>query len=312
MIVQESIKRDLARLIVWYPIRWMIRILPISAGYQIIAAMGWMHYQLSSRFRALLMKNLQLGLNGQVPEDSPWDDWVKKYMQLHYVGQLSIFLFPSMTKKNVAQFHTFKGIEHLEQARKEGNGVILLHAHFGPAHLPLHHLGLIGYPILQIGLPTNEGLSWVGQYVAFRLRLYYESKIAATIVPVTAFLRPVLEGLKKDKKVVMTTGDGAGNGNYIGEFSPVPFLSQQILVATGPVDLARRTDAVILPLFTEQLSIGHYQSTIYPPINQDNLSSDQEIMQKWATIFEEYVKKQPYCWHFWDEYDQRLEDVEKA
>src|SRR5277367_420820 len=145
MIVQESIARDIVRLIVWYPIRWMVRIIPVSSAYRLFALMGTIHYKLSRHLKKRIPEMMQLGLKDRVPETMDWAKQTEKYLQVHYINQMQIFVFPSIRPETMSNYHHFTGLEHLDKVREQGKGAILLHAHFGPAHLTLQALGLKGY-----------------------------------------------------------------------------------------------------------------------------------------------------------------------
>ena len=249
---------------------------------------------------------MKMGLDGRVSPSTPWKLWTKTYSQLHHINQMQILIFPRISKEEMEQYHQFNGLEHLDNARKNGNGAILLHAHFGPAHLTLQALGLKGYPMIQVGLPVDEGLSFIGKNVAFRLRRIYENRIAAEIIPATSFLRPVIKGLQENK-VIMTTGDGAGGGRFVGEFIPLDFLGRKLEFATGPVNLARRSGAPLLPTFTLQDKVDHYQTVIHEPLKNNDSRSPSDIMQDWVKLLENYMIQYPHHWHFWDEFEHRID-----
>jgi len=145
MVVKESISRDLLRLLVWFPLRWLIVILPVKSGIAALSTMG--DYALSRGKRAQLLKNLAR-VNGGNIKDSPD---IREYFRNHYIDRLLIFIFPKFVAKEVERFVDIEGIEHLNKALERGKGVILVHGHFGPVHLPLVALARLGYRMKQIG-----------------------------------------------------------------------------------------------------------------------------------------------------------------
>lgn len=299
MVVNESFLRDALRLVVWYPIRWLIRALPIKNGFLILRMMGDLHYCFSRGKAAVLKKNMNsvLGLDENCLQRA-----VRGYFRNHYVNQLQVFLFPRLKRGNIEKFHTFKGIENLDRAIDKGKGCILLHPHFGPAQLPLHALGIKGYPMMQIGLPTDEGRSYIGRKVSFNLRLKYEGMIAGRIVSADSFLRPAIEWLKENK-VLMMTGDGAGGGRLIGKFMRMEFLGRPMLLPIGSAILAKKTGAALVPMFTLPDGNGAYKSIIHRPITGD----EAEAISIFAGMLGEYVRRYPHFWHFWDELEYRIQ-----
>ena len=178
MIVRESAARDVLRLFVWFPLRWTIAVLPIRWGFAIFRFMGDVKYLLSRRTENSIFKNLRSAFGDTVP-DVELARMLRKYYRNHYVNQMMIFLLPRLDNGNVEKFHTFEGLDKLEKALENGKGCILIHPHFGPAQMPLCALGILGYPMMQLGLPTDENLSFIGKNVAFRLRMIYEGRIPA-------------------------------------------------------------------------------------------------------------------------------------
>ena len=307
MIVREGLARDALRLIVWYPLRWLVAAIPIRYGFAIFRMMGDMHYWLSKNKREIIMKNLQSAFGDRVGSIK-LSDTARNYFRNHYVNQLQIFLFPRFNRSAIGRFHVFEGLENLDDALKIGRGCILIHPHFGPAQLPLCALGIIGYPMMQLGLPTDEGLSFIGKKVAFRLRLYYESKIPARIVTANSFLRPVMEWLKNNK-VLMITGDRAGGGRFVGKFMPVKFFGRPTLFPIGAASLAIKTGSSLLPMFTVIGENNIYKTIIHKPIalmHNPEEEATSVVTTEFVRIMEDYVYRFPYLWHFWDEWETRI------
>lgn len=307
MIIDESIGRDLLRLLIWYPVRWLVFLLPLRTALSLFRLMGDANYVFSRGKKHLVRRNMFSALGDALDERS-MARAVRGYFRNHYVNQLQIFLFPRLTKRNVERIHRFKGIEHLDAALASGKGCILIHPHFGPAQMPLCALGVMGYPVMQLGLLTDDGLSFIGRTVAFRLRIKYEKTIPAKLASADAFLRPVMAWVRENK-VLMMTGDGAGGGRFIGKFIRVPFLGRQALFPVGAAILSLKTGAPLLPLFTTLSEDGTYLSVIHEPItaqSDDGLHSTIELRTGlFAKIMETHMLRDPSLWHFWDEWTLR-------
>ena len=116
-----------------------------------------------------------------------------------------------------------------------------------PSNSHFFSLGDAGFDVIQLGLPTAEGLSWVGRNVAFRLRLKYEKMIPVRILPADEFLRPLFHHLKCNG-VVMMNIDPAGGGRWLGRLTWIPFFGHPIPFPLGPALLSAKTGAPIIPL----------------------------------------------------------------
>lgn len=318
MTVSESIGRDLARLIIWYPFRYLIKFVPIKVGFRLIRWLGVIHFYFSKSKKEKIKKNFAEVFSHSFQLDSKnfnllLNKFTKNYFIIHYINQLQILLFPKLTKNNFYKFHSFEKLEKLAQMFQRKQNCILLHAHFGPTQMPLHILGLLDFPVVQIGYPTDEGLSWIGKKVAFRLRCHYESKIKAKIINPTnlKFLRPLINELKEGKIILMTAGDGTGGKRELGKRVSFPFLGKKWLFPIGPFRLAKLAQAAVFPIFTfANPTFDYYRTVILEPIYVDENIQDKKnydasfkkALSKFVSLFEDAVKKQAYLWHFWDKF----------
>ncbi len=300
MLTNESIRRDIARLVIWYPIRWLIHMLPVWLSIRFFYFIGDLHRVLASRSTEYLKSNFRRAFPDATP--SELDRMHRVYLQNHYLDRLHIFTYPNLLKgRALQQIAEMEGTPILDRVLNEGKGAIIVLGHYGPIQLPLATLGYLHYPMMQIGLPTDQGLSWVGRHVAFRLRLKYESMIPGQIIPADQFLRPVFQHLKSGG-VVMMNIDPAGGGRWIGKMEPLEFLGQLLPFPLGAANLSIKTGAPILPLSIKRLPEGRYLFQLHEPIITTRQSADIVTAQI-VTWYESYVRADPGLWHFWDEFE---------
>lgn len=298
-MTKEGILRDILRLVVWYPLRWVLKILPVALGIGLLNKMGELHYALSTGKTQALRENLSRFMS---TGDAEKAKIIKDYLKNHYVDRLIIFLFEKFTTRQINKIIEFDGLAHLGAALKQGKGVILVHGHFGPVHIPLLALARLGYRMKQIGLPSDDGLSWIGRHVAFRLRLRYEAKIPAEIVNAESFLRPIFLWLK-DGGVVMATGDGSGTGHHVGRHEVFDFLGHKVLFPLGPAILAEKTGAEILPLFVTPGQRKPYKIIIGTPlVKADEPREIRTITRRFIAELEGKIKTYPAYMHFLDRF----------
>ncbi|QWR78601.1 lysophospholipid acyltransferase family protein [Candidatus Magnetomonas plexicatena] len=300
MVTQESIYRDILRLVVWYPFRWFVEKSTVETGIQALKKMGQLHFTFTRGSHSTLLKNLS-----KVRECTSKTKYeiIKQYYENHYVDRLMIFLFPRFGKKEIDKFIEFEGLDNLDEALAKGRGVVLIHGHFGPVHLPLVVLSRLGYPLKQIGLPSDEGLSWTGKNVAFRLRMKYERMLPAEIINAESFLRPAFKWLKENG-IIMITGDGSGTNRHVGKHEVFEFLGQQVSIPLGPATLALKTGASLNPLFIEPAAKKAYKITIGSALNQSGESSPTTLTQRFLHQYEERIRAFPGFMHFLDRFDK--------
>lgn len=300
MITHESLHRDLARLIIWYPFRWLIGVLPLRTGLKLIELVGDVHslLSLSTSRRIRVTAEAIIGLEqADTQRSSP-----SEYYRTYYRSQLIAFLFPKLNPSSIETIHSFQGLAQLDPILKQGTGCIIVHCHFGPIHLPLFHLGLKKYPVKQLGfLRRPAELSAVGERVSFRLRQKLEALIPAEIIQADSFQRATFKHLRAGG-VLLTTGDGAGRGDVVGQQHNFAFLGRTRDFPLGPARLALKTKAVLLPMFTVAGATPQtFVSHIGTPL--DTASGDEHaITQSFVTQFEAHIRQTPCHWHFLDEW----------
>lgn len=300
MRVNESILRDILRLFVWFPFRWLILLLPVSWGITLLKTMGDIHYSLSSGKRKAIKDNLSR-LKGYTRTDDI--ESVREYFRNHYIDHFLIFIFPRFDIIEIERFIEIEGLEFLDKALENEKGVLLIHGHFGPVHLPLVVLARLGYRMKQIGFPSDEGLSWTGRRVAFRLRLKYEAKMPAEIIKADSFLKPAFKWLT-DNGILMITGDGSGTARHLGKHKIFKFFGQQVMFPLGPAILADKTGATILPMFIVAGEKKLYKIIIEKPFTSDQSGEEriQDITAQFVRRLENYILRQPGYMHFLDRF----------
>jgi KDO2-lipid IV(A) lauroyltransferase len=301
MRVQESILRDGLRLVIWFPFRWLVQIVSLRRAFWLYKAAGDAHVALlggrSGRLTATLQRTL--GIDGAEAAAT-----VKRIFENHYLDRLHIFLYPRLRSwERLAPFVVFENRGVLDAALANGRGALLVQPHFGPVQITLLGLALTGYKPLQIGLPSDEGLSCIGRKVAFRYRVKYEGMLPAPIIAADGYLGSVYKHLLRGG-VVLTTGDGAGGNVFLGEHRKFPFLGTERMIPLGPALWALRTRAAYLPTFIIPERHDRFRIVFGEPLEPrlgDPEQDARDLTERYLRQAEEYIRQYPACWHFWDE-----------
>lgn len=301
MKVQEGILRDALRLIIWFPFRWMMGIVPLSWAFSLYRAAGDAHFSLSRGGTRQIAANLTktLGL-----DEASAGETVKRIFENHYLDRLHIFLYPRLKSwERIAPFATFENREVLDAELRRGKGALLVQPHFGPVQITLLCLALRGYKPLQIGYPSDEGLSVIGRKVAYTYRLKYEGMLPAPILPADGYLGAVYRHLVQGG-VVLTTGDGAGGSVFLGEHRKLTFLGEDRMIPLGPAAWSLRTKASYVPTFIIPEQHDRFRIIFEKPIEPRYGDPEQnavDMTERFLTVAESYIRRYPSCWHFWDE-----------
>ncbi len=300
MRTEQGILRDIMRLFIWYPFRWLTKVIPVGATLFLLKTMGDLHYAAGRNRKRIVLRNMQDLLGGSTDRRVQ----ARKYFENHYIDRLHIFLYSRQDlAKTMLKRITFRNLKTIDRLLDEGRGVLVVQPHFGPVQITLLALALRGYAPIQIGYPNDRGLSRIGRSVAFSYRLKYEAMLPAPIIPADRYMGGVFKHLKKPG-IVLTTGDGAGGDAAFGEQREFQFFGKKRVFPVGPAAWAMRTGAAFVPTFIIPESYGRFRVVFEKPIEPVGTDADERMTIMTAafiSVLERYARENPECWHFWDE-----------
>ncbi len=181
--------------------------------------------------------------------------------------------------------------EILDIALKAGKGVILVSAHFGNFPLMLVKLSLEGYKTAVIMRPLKEGR--VEEiFEAERLRIDIKTILS---IPRRACVEEAIRSLRNNRSLLIPLDQNFGTSGVF-----VNFFGAKAATATGPVVLAQRTGAAIVPCFIVRRNDDTHDIFFEPPLKLENGKDELEVIarniQRITDIIERYIRKYPSQW----------------
>src|ERR1041384_3574609 len=159
---------------------------------------------------------------------------------------------PQRARRKIA----IEGIEHLEAALAKGNGVIALGAHIGNFVLVGTRLGSDGYRVSTLfRMPEDERLRAL---IERHLPSFYQQVIPSR--PRRAAIRTIGERLKRNE-IVFILGDNLKQGKVESSL-----FGRRVYTPRGPVSLALRTGAALLPMYLVRSYDGKLRLVIDPEL----------------------------------------------
>ncbi len=306
MIFEESSLRDAYRLLVWGPYLRAVGQLPHGWELGVNGRLGRLAALASRGGRARIERNLARAF----PLRDDIARVAARTFEAHFQHQYLPVSFPRVNRDNLDRYVRIEGLEHVDRALESGRGVVLMHPHMGPVQLPLHGMGVLGYPVHQVGGGVVTGLSRVGEWAAATRRSFEES-MPVTVHDGKGFLRPVLRALKQGG-VIMATCDGTGGGRELGRRLVRTVCGQPMRIPVSPVWLAVASGAPLLPLVTHRS--GHRSPRHVTEIGQP-LGLPRDRSRDWqleagadlvASFLSDSLSRFPEDWHFWDHFEPGL------
>ena len=277
----------------WYPFRALIAFLPLS----VVAAFGRMAgcilYSISKEKRRMMTEELNRSLPN--PTTASIRRTVKASFANYALSEIEVLLYPTLNPTIVQKRISFHGQEYLDEALSGGKGVLLCQAHFGAFQMVMPVIGYSGYIMNQVSASAavwKERMNSDLQKRVLDIKAIYERKLPVRHISVQESLRPVFRALQRNEIVGITVDGGTGNKNVT-----IPFLGRRANFARGPVDLALRTGAPIVPAFILTGKQLKHTLRIHPPLEIDPaLGKDEnirQILQQFARLLENYVFEYP-------------------
>jgi lauroyl/myristoyl acyltransferase len=193
------------------------------------------------------------------------------------------------------------GLEHLEQAKAVGAGVILLTVHFCAIRIAKQHLAAIGYPVLTVRDEIAEGDWWgrFGRRVLAPRRVKFLNAISGESVYVQdrGCVLKIL-GRLRSGGLVNIHFDGKGGAKTV----PWSFLGTRRKFSTGIFDIVRLSGCAVVPM----ICLGHSSALrilFGPKLDIVREPGRDEFIQANLPAFVETIEQQivnhPEEWEQW-------------
>ncbi len=202
---------------------------------------------------------------------------------------LDSFRLPDLSPADIDAGMVAEGVEHLDAALAAGKGVIMALPHLGGWDFGGAWLATNGYRITVVVEPLEppELFEWFADF---------RRAIGMEVVPLgPAAGRAVLGALRRNELVgLLCDRDIDGTG------VAVDFFGERTTLPAGPVTLARRTGAVVLPTAV-YFEGGRHRGVIQPPLELPRTSDARADIaagtQVLADALQGLIALAPEQWH---------------
>lgn len=283
---------------------------------------AFLAYHLSKRKRRSVEKNLSKVFGAKFREDEKRDIIKRVFYEF---WKDTLFLSLSGAEKAALKKAEIQGLEHLQDALKNGRGAILWESgSFGRRNLSKQILHEKGFSVHQVHTEqhiggflvkgfrsSNRPQVWIRNKIIKPFFEGYEKQFVSEIIYLPsdpnslAFTRRLLDVLEKNAIICIRADIGHGQ-----KLIPLELLGHTRLFATGMVSLAKMSGALILPVFCIQEGYGKTVLVLERPISIEKGADRQRglgnSVAEYVGLLETYVRKYPEMyrgWHFLDYYE---------
>ncbi|TMB97394.1 MAG: lysophospholipid acyltransferase family protein [Chloroflexi bacterium] len=178
--------------------------------------------------------------------------------------------------------------EHLLPAVESGRGVIMLSGHFGNPELAVQGLIPCGVRVFAVTEPLQPAA------LSAMLDGIRASKGHAFAPVSVGSAKRVIKTLKSGGVVALM-----GDRDIQGPKQRLPFFGAETWMPTGPMEVALRTGAVVIPSFSMRRG-SKLEAHMHPPLEFDHTGDFQQDVRAgtlaYVRLLEGYLSKEPEQW----------------
>jgi KDO2-lipid IV(A) lauroyltransferase len=264
---------------------WLVVQLPYGLQLKLGRALGWLMYRTASTRRQIAARNLELCFPGKSAAER------EHLLKANFASTGIAFFEMAMSwwwpRARLAQLAQVEGLEHLQQAQAEGQGVILMAVHFTTLEIGAALLGQLH----TIDGMYREHDNPLFDYIQRRGRERHN--LDATAIE-REDIRAMLKVLRAGRAIWYAPDQDYGRKQSIF----VPLFGIQAATVTATTKFARLGKARVVPFTQQRLADGSgYRLVIHPPLEgfpgeseeADCLRINQWIEQVVSACPEQYL-----------------------
>ncbi len=267
----------------------IVRVLPARWLYGFAARLGRLGFRLAHKQRRIALESLKIAFGADLQQTQCLRIARDCFILM---AKSSVELFFLMDRPQLVRERVrFQNQSVLQEALARGRGVILVSAHFGNFPLLLARLSLEGYPTAGIMRPMRDERVeklFLQKREKFNIRTIYSQ-------PRKACVDQTIDALRKNGIVFIPLDQNFGTAGVF-----VDFFGRKAATATGPVVLAQRTKAAVLPCFIIRQPDDTLRIVFEPALELLQAATPEETIvanvQQLTRTIEEYIRRYPAEW----------------
>ena len=268
---------------------FIVRLTPRKFLYAVAQTIGLLGYRLLSTQRKIALENLDIAFGNSKSKEEKNRIARDSFCAMVKSGFEILHIIDNPAQ--ITQWITFRDKDILDKALSRGKGVILVSAHFGNFPLMLGRLSKEGYPTAAIMRPMRD----VRTEKLFAKKRGTYGIMTVYSQPRKACVEDSIRRLRKNELLFILLDQHFGTAGVF-----VDFFGRKAATATGPITLAQRTQAVILPCFIVRHQDNTHSIMFDQPFELRQGGTEDETIsvniQALTTLIELYICRYPAQW----------------
>lgn len=285
-----KIKKKLSDLTVYYLVLYLLkafRLIPRRTGIAMMRGLSILFYLFSSKHKKNIIRHLTLAF-GEEKSKKEIKRLARKVFLHFATAGVDAIRIPIFIKNGMDRYIKADNMHYLENAYKNGKGMILLTGHFGNWELMGAWLAWKKYPLHVVGASNSNP----------RLKeLIVKERRNDGYVSITR--------AKETRKIIKTLKKGYPLGILIDQDTRVKgvfvdFFNKKANTPIGPILLARRYNVPIIPLFMHiEKDLTYHVECFKPLVLSDTGDTEKDILadaQQCNDMYEKIIREHPEQW----------------
>ncbi|MFO8053268.1 MAG: lysophospholipid acyltransferase family protein [Candidatus Omnitrophota bacterium] len=259
-------------------------------SYRVAKFFALFHYCLSKKDRDAVFYNLV----PLVPQGKKRKEVAKKVFINFAYYLTDFFCYSRLTRKFIKKYVSFQGLDLVDKMVKEKRGAILLTAHLGNYELGGAVMSLLGYPLSVVALP----------HLDLRTNNFFNKqrrRVGVDVIPTGIAIKRSLKVLNQGRLLALL---GDRDFSHSGRKQKV--FSRFAEIPRGASFFAKKTGAAVIPTFFVRENKYNYRLIFEKEIdyNKEDKNVEEDILKKYVSVLEKYLKKYPDQWYLFQKYWQ--------
>ncbi len=265
-----------------------LRTIPPALLEALIGGTARLACRLDRRRTRIARVNLDLAFGESKTPEERQAIILASYRNLIRVG-LETILLQGITRDKLLKMVEFENGEILEEALRSGRPVIFVTAHYGNWELGTLAIAARYTPISVVGRPLDW--DW-----ANRILVATREQFGVRMIPKRKAMKEMIGVMKSKGALGLVVDQNTKSSQGI----LVDFFGKKARHTPSAALLARKFDAVVIPVYDRPLGNGRYRVTFHPPLTMEKSDDlDRDILhhvQKQADITERVIREHPEHW----------------
>ncbi len=248
--------------------------------------------RIAYRFARQARRRLEFNLRRALPEAGSAEiaDVAWRNFRNHSKAYADLMRLPRARVEQLRPLLHLEGVEHLEEARAHGKGVLVISAHMGSWEIAAAIWSSTIAPVSLFAeeLEPPELFDWYRQT---------RQRLGISVLPLSrSGLHQVVQALSANEMIVT-----AVDRDLTGTGLEVEFFGRRTRIPSGPAALAIRRGAALLPVVVLRNPDDTYQAIGWPPIfaqpGADPKVEERRLTELLVRHLERIIREHPDQWH---------------